>query len=312
MNHTFALDRAQHLEQVRAMRADGMSYRAIGRVLGVNHETVSDFVRRFAPELYGNPEVHHVDYVTRQMRLLVIDIETRPNMAYVWGVWNQTIRPAMLIDEKEMISFAAKWLGEEDVEFMSIHHDGKEAMVLRAWELLDEADGVIGYNSKSFDGKHINNEFLFANLMPPSPFRHIDLLQTMRREFKFTSNKLEHVASKLGIGSKVEHEGFALWEKCLAGDDGAWSRMREYNKQDVALTEELYYKLLPWLQQHPSYAAFSGERVCVNCGSDKLRPSGYRYTRTGQYKQYQCNACGKWQRDTHRSGSTDLTGTSEW
>lgn len=180
-------------------------------------------------------------------RVLVIDIETMANLAWVWGRWEQDIRPEMIVKEKRTISFAAKWVGSEKVQFYSEFHNGGTEMVLAAWSLLSEAEAVVGYNSKRFDIKHLNTEFALLGFGPPTHFQHIDLYQTAKREFAFGSNKLEAVAERLGLGEKEKHEGFGLWLKCEAGDEKAWKRMRAYNRQDVLLTERLFEEFRDWI-----------------------------------------------------------------
>jgi DNA polymerase elongation subunit (family B) len=241
------------------------------------------------------------------LRILAIDIETRPNLAYVWGLWDQNINLAALVEHQSMICWVAKWLGEDDIEFRSVHHDGQDAMIMRAWCLLDEADVVMHYNGKRFDIPWLNREFLRLDLAPPSPYKQIDLLQTARKEFKFASNKLAHVSEQLGLQGKVEHEGFALWIKCMAGDDEAWDKMREYNIRDVTLLEDLYEKLRPWIRSHPSVAAHTGTDVCPGCGSDKLTRRGFTVLTTGRYQRFQCEGCKRWSRSTKRDAGTTIT-----
>lgn len=243
------------------------------------------------------------------MRILTIDIETRPNLAYVWGVWEQNIAPIQVVDEKDVISFAAKWRGEGKVKFASTYHHGKADMIAKAHALLDEADAVVTYNGKKFDLPHLNLEFLRAGLTPPSPYASIDLLQVVRSTFKFTSNKLENVAGKLGIGKKIEHEGFALWLKCMADDADAWKKMREYNMHDVRLTEQLYDMVLPWIKNHPNAGLYiaDGEDRCRNCGSDDLARRGVRRLTTGSYVSYRCRNCGAWPRGTKRLDKVEVT-----
>lgn len=180
-------------------------------------------------------------------RLLVVDIETMANLAWVWGVWQQDVSPKQIVKHKRTISFAAKWVGEKKIQFFSEFHDGTPTMVRAAWALLDEADAVIGYNSKRFDIKHLNTEFKLLGLPPCSHFQHIDLFQVAKREFAFGSNKLESVSDRLGLGKKREHEGFGLWLKCEAGSVDAWKRMRAYNKRDVRLTEALFEEFRDWI-----------------------------------------------------------------
>jgi DNA polymerase elongation subunit (family B) len=219
-------------QEMAGKHNDGESLRSIGRTYGFDKETVGDAIQRL-----DDPPV----------KILVIDIETMANLAWVWGTWQQNIQPKAIVKHKRTISFAAKWVGRPKVFFYSEFHQGREAMVRAAWELLDQADAIVGYNSKRFDVKHLNTEFKLEGYHPPAHFQHIDLYQVTKREFAFGSNKLESVAERMGLGKKREHEGFALWLKCEAGDAKAWKAMRQYNIQDVRLTEKLFEEYRPWL-----------------------------------------------------------------
>lgn len=182
-------------------------------------------------------------------KLLVVDIETMANLVWEWDAKPRPffLDPKMIVQHKRTISWAAKWLNERKVMHRSEFHDGRETMVREAWELFDQADAVIGYNSKRFDTRHLNTEFKLEGYGPPSFYQHIDLLTVVRREFLFGSNKLEAVADRLGLGKKREHEGFGMWLKVEAGDADAANRMRLYNIQDVRLTEKLYLEFREWI-----------------------------------------------------------------
>ena len=242
------------------------------------------------------------------MKTLIIDIETSPNLAHVWSLWNQNVGLAQLRESTRVISFAAKWYGDKKVLFYSDHHDGHEAMIERAHVLLDEADAIVHFNGKSFDMKHLKREFAEAGMLPPSPWRDIDLLLAVKKQFRFPSNKLQYVSTALGLEGKVQHSGHDLWVRCLAGDEKAWAVMRKYNKQDVVLTEKLYDRLLPWIDAHPHRGLFTdGETpVCGNCGSDQLQRRGYAVTLMSTYPRYQCQKCGRWSRGQSRSKAVDV------
>lgn len=298
-----------HVEPIETFLKKGLSFRQIAIEYGCDKNTVAKFVRQRLPEWYERREGQR----TRPqigLRILILDIETKPGLTYFWHTNEKFIRPEYVISDTETFSFAAKWLGEQDVEFRSVFHDGRAKMVERAHELLTEADGVVTYNGARFDLPHLNLEFLRSGMTPPAPYKSIDLLQTIRRKFRFTNNRLQRVSKTLGIGEKVEHEGFPLWLKCMEKDKDAWSRMKSYNCGDVKLTEDLYLWLLPWIEGHPSYAAFAVDDVCVNCGNDELADKGYYRTKTGTYPRRQCKSCGKWQRGTHRVFHTELTETA--
>ena len=226
-------------------------------------------------------------------KVLTLDIETRPHLAHVWALWDQNVGLSQIAEVGTVICFAAKWAGEKRVHFWSDHHDGHDEMVRQAWAMIDAADVIVGYNHRSFDLKHLHREFVLAGLAPPSPHRDVDLLTVARSRFKFASNKLDHVASELGLGSKVNHSGFDLWLGCMAGDPKAWATMRKYNIGDVRLTEAVYDHLRPWIKNPPHPGLYGGAvGGCPSCGGDNLVPNGTHKALARQYQLLRCTDCG--------------------
>ncbi len=236
---------------------------------------------------------------------LLIDIENSPAMAYVWGLFNEDINLQRLVAPKELLCFAAKWVDEPEVFWYSAQD--KEQMLRELHNLLNEADVVIHYNGDSHDMPIINTELIKAGYLPPSPYRSVDLYKTVRHKFKFTSGKLEYVLKELGLPEKASDGGFETWVGCMQNESWAWQKMHEYNQQDVITLEALYHKVLPWVDHHLSYAAFSQEHCCPNCGSTELVRRGYAYTKVSQYQQWRCNDCGKWSRSTRREYGVGIT-----
>lgn len=230
------------------------------------------------------------------MKILFLDIETTPNLAYVWGLWQQNVSIGQIVSSTEMLCFGARWAGQKKVIFKSVHHDGKKEMLEEVHRLLDEADVLVGWNSKAFDSKHLKREFVENGMLPPSPYREMDLMLAVKSQFKFPSNKLDYVAQKLGVGAKVQHSGFELWVKCMAGEEKAWREMKKYQIQDVDLLVDLYEILKPWIPNHPNMNLTSKSDGCISCGSLNLHNRGYSLTNTGRYARYCCKECGKWQR----------------
>lgn len=232
------------------------------------------------------------------MRILLLDIETAPNLVHVWGLWQQNVHISQIMDSSYVMCWAAKWLGEKEIFFDSVHQSKPKTMLKRVHKLLEEADAVIHYNGTRFDIPTLNKEFLLNGLTPPSTYKQIDLLLTARGRFRFPSNKLDFIAQALGVGKKHKHAGHELWVKCMAGEDDAWKSMEEYNKQDVTLLEKVYEIFLPWIRNHPNVGLYnqSGEENCPNCGGTHLRPRGFAYTANTRYQRYRCGDCGTWSR----------------
>lgn len=232
------------------------------------------------------------------MKVLALDIENSYIIGGMWGLWNQNFSLEQLFDYGKVLCYAARWVGDKHMAFE--RHDNEDFLT-GIHRLLDEADAVLTFNGKRHDLPLLNREFLKAGLSPPSPYKHIDLLETAKRAFKFPSNKLQHLVTELGIGSKLDHEGFELWTKALANDEKAWATMEKYNKHDVVLLEKLYKRMLPWIAGHPNHNLYTSHRngpVCNNCGGRHLQRRGFDTTLTQKYQRYKCmsKTCGKWMR----------------
>ena len=235
------------------------------------------------------------------VKVLFFDIETMPHEAYVWGMWDQNVGLSQLIQPGRVFSFSAKWLGQKDVWYFSEYAQGHEDMISAAHDMLNEADVVVTYNGISFDIPHLQREFLLAGLAPPRPYKQIDLMRVVKKQFKFASNKLDFVSQQLGLGRKTSHEGFELWVKCMAGDPKANKKMQVYACQDVKLTEKLYHYLLPWLTTVPHMGQMDGRaHSCWACGGTKLRRDGTAHAFVTSYRLYQCLSCGAWVRGNQR------------
>lgn len=229
------------------------------------------------------------------MKILHLDIENAPHNADVWSLWNDNIPLAMLRESGYTMCFAARWEGQKKTHFRSVHHHGTDAMLDHAWSLMDEADAIVTYNGTRHDIPILHKEFVLHGMPPPSKHKDIDLLKTVKKQFRFPSNKLEYVANALGVGMKHKHEGYSLWAKCMAGVPSAWKEMKEYNITDIDIMQDVYHALLPWIDNHPNQGLYVDptEPTCRNCGSTKLIKNGHDYTFTMKYQRYRCSSCGK-------------------
>lgn len=231
------------------------------------------------------------------MKILLLDIETSPNTAHVWGLWQQNIGLSALLESSYVLCWAAKWLGSREIFFDSIYQNKEIDMLKGIHNLLEEADAVIHYNGTKFDIPTLNKEFLIHGFAPPAPYNNIDLLRTVRNRFRFPSNKLDYVAQRLGLGKKKE-TNFKLWVDCMNKDPRAWKKMELYNKQDVLLLEKVYHTVLPWIKNHPNRNLYNNEQksTCPQCGSTKLHKRGTARSVAATYQRYQCQSCGSWSR----------------
>ena len=225
------------------------------------------------------------------MKILHLDIEISPTLATVWGLFNQNIALSQLTGNSEVLTWAAAWEGDDFVMHDGLHLSSKEEMITNIHGLLEEADVVVTYNGDRFDLKILNKEFLELGLPPPDPYVSVDLLKVVKKNFRFTSNKMDYVCQALGIPGKMKHRGHEMWLECMNGDKKAFKEMSEYNVQDVIMLEALFKRLRPWIRIL-NYSVFNQDLVCPHCGSRHYQSRGPRATKSGIYQRYQCQAKG--------------------
>jgi len=219
------------------------------------------------------------------MRTLFLDIETAPHIVAAWGLWDQNINVGNILEPGYVLCFSAKWGDSKKLITYDVATDGKKKMIQAVWKLLDEADVVCHYNGTKFDIPVLRGEFMELHMPPPSPFVQLDLLKTMRTT-RLASRKLDYVCKRLGLGTKLEHKGMALWHGCMAGKAADWKIMKKYNRQDVRILEELYHEIRPWINGLP----FDPD----GCPHLHVQHRGTYSTTQTAYERLYCTDCKTW------------------
>lgn len=245
------------------------------------------------------------------MRILILDIETAPNTAYVWRFFKENIGAEQVRENSTILSYAAKWLGDKKVFYDDVQDKPEEEVLRGLNALLDEADITVAHNGDRFDMPKIRGRSLVAGIPLPSPYKTVDTCLAARKQFGFESNSLKYLAKVLGCCEKDEHKkfpGFRLWEECLKGNKEAWKEMKKYNIQDIYTLEELYLKIRPYIVNHPNVSVFKDgvEVSCPKCGSDDSQKRGHYYTNVGKYQRFRCNSCGGWHRSRYTENTPDV------
>lgn len=230
----------------------------------------------------------------RKPKILLVDIETSPNLGYTWGVYEQNV--IHITKEWTILSFAAKWLDNQTVYVYGQNTLPEGVMLQKLHALLEEADVVVAHNGDRFDVRKINARFIKLGFKPPKPYKTIDTLKAARRYFAFNTNRLDDLGKYLNVGEKIKHSGFELWLGCLNGNPQSWKEMLTYNKQDVLLLEKVYLKLRPWITNHPNLNNYSDNPLaaCPKCHSYKVQSRGTVKIGDLIRRRYQCQTCSGW------------------
>jgi hypothetical protein len=245
--------------------------------------------------------------VVEPPKILLLDIETMPIEALVFDVWKQDIRMDQIKKDWSIICWSAKWLFDSKVMGQVVtpqeavaHKDN--SVLMKVWGLMNEADWIVTHNGDSFDIKKLYARFFLNNYPKPMYFKSIDTKVIASSTFAFTYNKLDWIAQILGVGRKIETE-FEWWKECEAGNPKYLNMMLKYNKWDVNLEEEVYLKLRPWMDKHPTAGLFSNQvgNVCPACGSNDIHWNGKYQTALGLYQAFRCQQCGALGRSTKKA-----------
>jgi len=278
-------------------KPDGLSSRKIASQLGLSKSGVNDCWNRVKGLVDSDKE--------SGPKILLFDLETAPEVYMGFGRYKQNIQEDFVLQEGYMLSFVAKWLGDDKAVSVGLPYykdtyvpmkPCDEKLVKDLHNLLDEADMCIAHNLKGFDWKVANTRFIKYGLKPVSPTKLIDTLNIAKANFKFPTNRLDTIARYLGVGQKLPHTGAKLWRDCVEGCEDAWKMMIDYNYVDVEVLEEVYMKLRPYDRRHPNLALYYPEpdERCICCGSKNLEITDKKaYTSVSSFEVYQCQDCGK-------------------
>lgn len=225
-------------------------------------------------------------------KILVLDIEWKPAKVWVWRAWDENVNPEQVIDAGGLLCVGMKWVGGKS-HFYSEWEHGIKGMLRETHRLMSEADAIVTQNGNKYDLPKLAGEFCRYGFHPVAPPTSIDLRDTTKSLGLFMS-RLAFIGPFFKMGKKVEHEGFALWTKVMAGCEKAQKRMARYCMGDVRLQEKMYLRLLPYIKNHP-YLGNTNRGCCGACGSKRMILRGFRRTKANKIQRLQCNDCGSWQ-----------------
>jgi DNA polymerase elongation subunit (family B) len=239
----------------------------------------------------------------REPKILYFDLEISPMLVWTYAAYEAN---ALKVKKQpQIVSVAWQWEGEKKIHVRTLPEykgykpgisrlDDKE-LVKEFYDVMAEADVLIGHNIKRFDIKHAKARFIYHDLPVCKKWIIEDTLLMARKYFKFPKNNLDTLCKHFGIGSKSKITHASVIWGCIDGDMKAWKQMAQYNKQDIVLTRGLYKKLSPWHETHANLNVFKRQHeACPGCTSTNTHRQGFKFIKAGIRRQHQCQDCGKW------------------
>ena len=235
-------------------------------------------------------------------KILTFDIERVPMRTKPLAAWDmkslqyRRLTPADIDRWSRTICLAYRWKGERRIGFIAEWHEGgRTGFLLEAQRLIDEADILVGHNSKGFDHPHLLGEFILEGIAPPSPVQHFDTLLTARSVANWEANHLDTLDKRFGFEGKTDKYRIEMAEAAVDGDAKAQRRIERYNKGDIRATDRVAGVLLPYAPINLGLYELDPENpVCPSCKSTNMQRRGYLVKIALRYPRFQCQDCGRW------------------
>lgn len=309
--------RKDYTEQIKRLaNTTKLTNSQIARKLGCSKRTVRRHAGPYSERLKKFFGITPDQLKAEGAKILLFDIETAPMECFVWTLRQRGwISPESVIKDWSILTWSAKWLFDDQMYSARVNaHEAEKredaSIISQLWDLLDQADIIVAHNGARFDVRRMNARFALNGMSPPMPYKIVDTLRVTRRQFDFSSYKLDYVNQLFGLDQK-DHPGYDTWKtavkRSLHGGgvaEEALETMRKYCDNDVKILEELYVMIRPWIKGHPNMGLYvdTDGNVCTNCGSNNLDWKGKYYTPAGRYLSFRCSSCGA----VGRSRTTDI------
>jgi hypothetical protein len=246
---------------------------------------------------------------TARNRILVLDVERLDGITqqHYWDrgdLKNRYVHYESVIRQPRTTIFCAKWYGEPDViRLTEWDKGGRRIFLRRIHKLMSEADILVGHYIDNADVPWLKGDLhIEAGLPPLPPFKTVDTLKVLRREFKSGApfKSLDAFTQIVGIPSKTDHYDRLAMERAVTEKSVEdRERLVDYCAGDVVATQWLYDWLRPHIKNHPALFV-DGEHamnVCNRCGSADTLPCSRRYVANVlTYTMLKCAECKSYRR----------------
>jgi Zn finger protein HypA/HybF involved in hydrogenase expression len=232
-----------------------------------------------------------------KIKRLFFDIETSPMIVYSWRTgWKLNIGTENIIKDWRIICISYKWEHEDKVHNLTWDKNQcDKQMLIDFISIMNKADECIAHNGDRFDIKKIRTRCIFHRIPMFPTYKTLDTLKKAKSGFNFNSNRLDYIAKFLGVGAKLEHEGFNMWVKCMQGDKEALKNMVEYCDMDIIVLEDVFLTLQNYIlpNTHAGVINNNLKYSCPRCSSENVELLKNTVTAMGTIKRkMECSDCG--------------------
>ena len=259
--------------------------KALGIIFNRTPRTIRNWARRLG---IGVMAKNIVD----PAKIMIYDIETPRVKFWAWRSGKQFLNGNDLVDEPSndprIITVAWKWFGDNKIHTLRWDKDqSDEGLIEEFLEEYNQADMVVGINNDKFDNRWINARASKYGFYVNMHVKSLDLQKQARRFFYLPSYTLKFLCRHFDVTMKLSHEGIIMWDKIQTGtpeeQEEYLGKMEKYNRGDIVSTEEVYLKMIPYLNHisHLGVVRGGNKFSCKHCGGTNIELVNTVYTSAG-------------------------------
>jgi hypothetical protein len=241
-------------------------------------------------------------------RILILDVERLDGISeqHWWDrgdLKNRYIHYETVIRQPRTTIVCAKWYDRPDViQLAEWDRGGRKAFLRNVHRLMSQADVIVGHHVDGADVPWLLGDLhIEAGLPPLPPFKTVDTLKVLRRQFKSGApfKSLDAFCQIAGIPSKTDEYDRNRMERAVTEKSVEdRERLVAYCTGDVLATQGLFDFLRPHIKNHPALFIDGKDKYtsCHRCGHD-TEPTAKRYVANVMtYSMRKCVACGGYSR----------------
>lgn len=220
-------------------------------------------------------------------RILILDVERLDGITeqHYWDrgdLKNRYVHYETVKRQPRTTIVCAKWYDRPGViRLAEWDKGGRQKFLTKVHRLLERADVVVGHYITGADIPWLKGDLhIEAGLPPLPPFKTVDTLKVLRKEFGSGApfKSLDAFCQIVGIPSKTDRYDREAMERAVSGSVEDRERLVAYCAGDVVASQGLYDWLRPHIKNHPALFRDGKDKLttCHRCGHD-TEPIARRY-----------------------------------
>ena len=242
-------------------------------------------------------------------RILILDVERIPGITQQrwWGrgdLQKRYIHHETVTREPRTTIVCAKWYDQPDVmRFAEWDKGGRGAFLRAVHALMSEADIIVGHNVDGADVPWLKGDFYLPRighpyrpkLKPLPPFKTVDTLKVLRKEFKSGApfKGLDAFCQIVGIPAKTDRYDPDAMERAVDGSVEDRERLTDYCEGDVVAGQWIYDWTRPHNKTHPALFVDGQNKLmtCNRCGHETKDVARRYVANVLTYSMRKCMSC---------------------